>query len=114
MNWSQDLGGIKLGMRRESEAPEDIVLEFDIQNRALLKDKPVLKIDVVTQRLEDKWQGLIFKGGNRATKTIFKGTLPIDTPRQTFEIKNPPFYDFKGKEIESFCIANALSRWCNG
>ena len=105
MNWSQDLGGIKLGMRRESEAPEDIVLEFDIQDRALLKDKPVLKIDVVTQRLEDKWQGLIFKGGNKATKTIFKGTLPIDTPRQTFEIKNQPFYDFKGKEIESFCIA---------
>ena len=105
MEWSEDLGGIKLGMRRESEAPEDIVLAFDIHDRAPLKNKPVLKIDVVTQRLESNWQGLIFKGGNRATKTIFKGTLPIDTPRQTFEIKNQPFYDFNGKEIESFCIA---------
>jgi len=105
MEWSEDLGGLRLRMRREADSPQHIVLEFDVRDRDLLKSKPLLKIYAVTQRQKDKWQGLVFRGGNRGIKTIFKGALPIDTPRQTFEIENMPFYDFQGEEIESFCTA---------
>lgn len=105
MEWSEDLGGLRLRMRREPDSPQHIVLEFDVRDRDLLKRKPLLKIYAVTQRQKDKWQGMVFRGGNRGVKTIFKGTLPIDTPRQTFEIENVPFYDFQGEEIESFCTA---------
>ena len=105
MDWSEDLGGLKLRMRRESESPQDIVLEFDVHDKALLTKKPLLKIRVTTQRLKYKWQGIVFKGGNWDTTTIFRAALPIDTPGQTFVLKNQPFYDFKGEEIESFCIA---------
>jgi hypothetical protein len=105
MDWSEDLGGLKLRMRRESESPQDIVLEFDVHDKALLTKKPLLYIRVTTQRLKHKWQGIVFKGGNWDTTTIFRAALPIDTPGQTFVLKNQPFYDFKGEEIESFCIA---------
>ena len=105
MEWSEDLGGLKLRMRREPESPQHIVLEFDIRDRELLTNKPVLKIHAVTQRQKGKWQGMVFRGGNKDVKTIFRGALPIDTPRQTFEIENVPFYDFHGEEIESFCTA---------
>ena len=105
MEWSEDLGGLKLRMRREADSPQHIVLEFDVRDRDLLQSKPVLKIYAVTQRQKDKWQGLVFRGGNRGIKTIFKGALPIDTPRQTFKIESMPFYDFQGEEIESFCTA---------
>ena len=105
MDWSEDLGGLKLRMRRESESPQDIVLEFDVHDKALLTKKPLLYIRVTTQRLKHKWQGVVFKGGNWDTTTIFRAALPIDTPGQTFVLKNQPFYDFKGEEIESFCIA---------
>lgn len=105
MEWSDDLGGLRLRMRREPNSPQNIVLEFDVRERALLKNKPILKIIAVTQRQKDRWQGIVFRGGNKDTKTIFKGALPVDTPQQTFEIENVPFYDFQGEEIESFCIA---------
>lgn len=55
MDWSEDLGGLKLRMRRESESPQDIVLEFDVHDKALLTKKPLLYIRVTTQRLKHKW-----------------------------------------------------------
>ena len=48
MEWSEDLGGIKLRMRREPDAPQHIVLEFDVRDRELLKSKPVMRILAVT------------------------------------------------------------------
>ena len=105
MEWSEDLGGLRLAMRREADSPQHIVLEFDVRDRELLENKPLLKISATVQRLESKWQGLVSKEANRDTRTIFRGAIPIDTPRQTFEIKNVPFYDFQGEEIESFCTA---------
>lgn len=105
MEWSEDLGGLRLAMRREADSPQHIVLEFDVRDRELLKNKPLLKISATVQRLESKWQGLVSKEANRDTRIIFRGAVPIDTPRQTFEIENVPFYDFQGEEIESFCTA---------
>ena len=105
MEWSEDLGGLRLTMRREADSPQHIVLEFDVHDRELLKNKPQLKISATVQRLESKWQRLVSKEANRDTRIIFRGAIPIDTPRQTYAIKNQPFYDFEGKEIEIFCSA---------
>ena len=54
MEWSDDLGGLRLRMRREPNSPQNIVLEFDVRDRALLKNKPILKIIAVTQRQKDR------------------------------------------------------------
>ena len=48
MEWSEDLGGLRLRMRREPDSPQHIVLEFDVRDRDLLKRKPLLKIYAVT------------------------------------------------------------------
>ena len=92
MEWSEDLGGIKLLISRDTNSPEDIIVEFDVRDRDLLVKKPKLKIEFVTQRLKPKWQGLVLKGGNKDKKTAFNGELPIDTFRQTLELKNTPFF----------------------
>lgn len=110
MEWSEDLGGIKLRISRDANSPEDIIVEFDVRDRDLLVKKPKLKIEFVTQRLKSKWQGLVLKGGNKDKKTAFNGQLPIDTFRQTLELKNTPFFDFSGEEIESFCVAKLYHR----
>ena len=99
MEWSEDLGGIKLRISRDANSPEDIIVEFDVRDRDLLVKKPKLKIEFVTQRLKSKWQGLVLRGGNKDKKTAFNGQLPIDTFRQTLELKNTPFFDFSGEDI---------------
>lgn len=106
MEWSEDLGGLRLCLYRNPSRPETVIVECDIQNKDLLTTRPRLKIEFVTQRLKGKWQGLVFKGGNKASKVAFDGELPFDTHRSAFEIKAMPFFDFSGTEIESFCIAN--------
>ena len=114
MEWSEDLGGIKLRISRDANSPEDIIVEFDVGDRDLLVKKPKLKIEFVTQRLKSKWQGLVLRGGNKDKKTAFNGELPIDTLRQTLELKNTPFFDFSGEEIESFCVAKLYHRGSPG
>ncbi len=105
MEWSDDLGGLRLRFSRDTDFPEDLTVEFDIRDRELLSKKPKLKIKFVTQRLQSKWQGLILKSNNKDTKTVFYDDLPIDTSSQTLELKKVPFFDFSGEEIESFCVA---------
>lgn len=105
MEWSDDLGGLRLRFSRDTDFPEDLTVEFDIRDRELLSKKPKLKIEFVTQRLQSKWQGLILKSNNKDTKTVFYDDLPIDTSSQTLELKKVPFFDFSGEEIESFCVA---------
>ena len=114
MDWSDDLGGMRIRFSRDIDSPADIIVEFDIRARELLSEKPRLKIEFVTQRLKRKWQGLVLRGGNRDKKTAFNGELPIDTFRQTFELKNTPFFDFSGEEIESFCVAKLYNRGSTG
>ncbi len=99
MEWSDDLGGLRLRFSRDTDFPEDLTVEFDIRDRELLSKKPKLKIEFVTQRLQSKWQGLILKSNNKDTKTVFYDDLPIDTSSQTLELKKVPFFDFSGEEI---------------
>ena len=54
--------------------------------------------------MDSKWEDLIFKGGKRATRTIFEGDLPGIKSRGEIELKQFPFYDFTGKVIESFSM----------
>ena len=54
MEWSEDLGGIKLRISRDANSPEDIIVEFDVRDRDLLVKKPKLKIEFVTQRLKPR------------------------------------------------------------
>ena len=109
MEWSEDLGGIKLRISRDANSPEDIIVEFDVRDRDLLVKKPKLKIEVVTQRLKPKWQGLVLKGGNKDKKTAFNGELPIDTFRQTLELKNTPFFlIFRAKRSNHFVLQNSI------
>lgn len=110
MEWSEDLGGIRLRMSRDADSIEDLTVELDVRDRELLSKNPTLKIEFVTQRLESKWQGLVFKGKNRAKVTVFEGEIPVAVLRRGIELKKTPFYDFSGEEIESFCVAKLSCR----
>ena len=104
MDWTEDIGGIRFRLVRKKDSPEDVILEFEVQSDEVLSSKLKLKLYVITQRLESKWEGLIFKGGNKATRTIFEGDLPGIKSRGEIELKQFPFYDFTGEEIESFSM----------
>lgn len=114
MEWSEDLGGIRLRMSRDADSIEDLRVELDVRDRELLSSKPKLKIEFVTQRLESKWQGLVFKGKNRSKVTAFEGEIPVAASRHGIELKKTPFYDFSGEEIESFCVAKLSCRGSRG
>ena len=104
MDWTEDIGGIRFRLVRKKDSPEDVILEFEVQSDDVLSSELKLKLYVITQRLESKWEGLIFKGGNKATRTIFEGNLPGIESRGEIELKQFPFYDFTGEEIESFSM----------
>ena len=105
MEWSKDLGGIKIRTSRDANSPVDIIVEFGVRDRDLLAKKAKLEIGFITQRLKSKWQGLALRGGNKDKKTAFNGELSNDNLRQTLKLKKLPFFDFSGEEIESFCVA---------
>ena len=87
MDWTEDISGIRFRLVRKKDSPEDVILELEVQSDEVLSSKLKLKLYVVTQRLKSKWEGLISKGGNKATRTIFEGDLPGIKSRGEIEPK---------------------------
>ena len=42
MDWSEDLGGLKLRISRDANSPQDMIVEFDVRDRDLLNSESSL------------------------------------------------------------------------